>query len=106
MFHDEWVRSVFDLAVERLKTECLESGREMAFELFRRYDIQAAGGHAVTYHGLAEEFDIPVTQVTNLLALARGLFREQVLCCLRQLSGTEEEFRDDVAELLGVRDNA
>ena len=106
MFHDEWVRSVFNLAVERLRVECEESGKDQAFQLFLRYDIDAAGGDTVTYRDLADRFDLPVTQVTNLLALARGRFREQVLSCLRELSGSEEEFRDDAATLLGVRDHA
>ena len=86
--------------------ECEESGKDQAFQLFLRYDIDAAGGDTVTYRDLADRFDLPVTQVTNLLALARGRFREQVLSCLRELSGSEEEFRDDAAALLGIRDHA
>lgn len=106
MFHDEWVRSVLHLAVERLRLECQKSGKDRAFQVFLKYDIEAVGGQAVTYRDLAQEFDIAVTQVTNQLAVARGLFREQVLICLRELSGSEEEFRDNASVLLGVKGHA
>lgn len=103
MFHDEWVRSVFDLAVERLRTDCAENGKQQAFEVFVRYDVDAAGGGSeLTYSDLAASLEIPITQVTNLLALARGRFRGHVLACLRELSGSEQEFQADAESLLGV----
>jgi hypothetical protein len=45
---------------------------------------------------------LPVTQVTNHLAWARREFRRHVLAALRSLTGSEEEFRLEVRELLGV----
>jgi hypothetical protein len=45
---------------------------------------------------------VPVTQVTNYLAWARREFRRIVLEELRELSGSEEEFRREARALLGV----
>src|SRR5262245_33039884 len=39
-FEAEWVRSVFALAVARLRAECIERGRETVFDVFDRYDLQ------------------------------------------------------------------
>jgi hypothetical protein len=54
-----------------------------------------------TYAGLAGELGIPVTQVTNFLALARREFRAIVLEQIRELSVDEVEFRDEARALLG-----
>ncbi len=51
---------------------------------------------------IAEALGLPVTQVTNFLAYARREFRAIVLERLREISGTEAEFRLEAMELLGV----
>jgi hypothetical protein len=50
---------------------------------------------------LATEFGIPATQVTNWLAATRRDFRAIVLETLRDLAGTDEEFREEARALLG-----
>ncbi len=52
--------------------------------------------------GLAEEFHIPVTQVTNFLAFARREFRRIVLEKLREITANDREFREEARSLLGV----
>jgi hypothetical protein len=71
--------------------------------LFERYDLAPTrSGEPPTYVSLASEFGLPVTQVTNFLALARREFRRAVLDALREISGTESEFRLEAMELLGI----
>lgn len=99
-FRSEWVRSVFDLALEALREEGQARDRQVHLALFEAYDLSdadrptyaALGGH----HGLSE------TQVLNHLAWARRRFRTHVLDVLRRLAGSEQEYREDVRDLLGI----
>jgi hypothetical protein len=55
-----------------------------------------------TYGRLASELAIPVTQVTNYLAVARRRFREIVLELLADTTGDDRDYADSVRELLGM----
>jgi RNA polymerase sigma factor (sigma-70 family) len=95
----EWVRSLFGLAVERLQALCRERDKTVHFRLFERYDLDE---EETSYEELARELSLPVTQVTNYLAWTRREFRRLVLEELREVSGSEEEFRREARALLGV----
>ncbi len=99
-FHREWVRSLFGMAVDELSKSCADAGKQTHFDLFRRYDLE--GGDGLSYADLAREFELPVTQVTNYLAWARREFRRIVLERLREICGSDREFRAEARELLGV----
>ncbi len=103
-FRREWVRSVFGMAVSRLRVECAASDRgAVRLALFERLDLRRAEtGEAPSYAELAAERGIPVTQVTNHLAWARRRFRALVLDVLRDTSGSEEEYRAEARDLLGA----
>ena len=102
-FEREWARSVFGLAVDRLRTQCAAAGREKYFRVFERYDLDAtASGDRVTYADLAAELGIGATDVTNHLAAARRQFRALVLEQLRELTASDEEFKEEARRLLGV----
>jgi RNA polymerase sigma factor (sigma-70 family) len=103
LFRREWVRSVFETAVSRLRDDLVARHKAMHFELFTRYDLHGTDGTRPTYAALATAFAIPVSQVTNYLALARRRFREVVLDLLADTSGDERDYADSVRELLGVR---
>jgi hypothetical protein len=99
-FRREWIRSLFGRAVERLRTECDTRGRADAFRLFELYDLE--GGKASrSYADLARELGLTVSQVTNWLAFARREFRRLLLEDLREVTGSEEEFREEARALLG-----
>lgn len=102
-FDHEWARSIFGLAVERLRAHYASSGRDKYFRVFERYDLEATeAGDRVTYADLATELGVRSTDVTNYLAAARRQFRAFVLDRLRELTATDEEFRDEAKRLLGV----
>lgn len=102
-FQHEWVRALLAGAVDAFRAECASAGHEDRFRLFERYDLEPADGSTrPTYKVLAEEFALPVTQVTNHLAWARREFRRHVFATLRALSGSEAEFRAEARELLGT----
>jgi RNA polymerase sigma factor (sigma-70 family) len=98
-FHREWVRWMFTLAVEALRQRCEASGKTIHFQLFERYDL---ADEAVSYASLAQEFGLDQTTVNNYLAAARRDFRRIVIEKLREITATEEEFRNEARSLLGV----
>jgi RNA polymerase sigma factor (sigma-70 family) len=101
-FRQEWVRSLFALAVEDLRQDCARADRGVAFAVFERYDLQDADGSAgLSYARLAEEFGLTVSQVTNALASMRRQFRLRLLERLRASTGSEEEYKEEVARLFG-----
>jgi DNA-directed RNA polymerase specialized sigma24 family protein len=102
-FHREWVRGLFARAIERLQTHCEAKGHGAAFALFTGYDIEPDGAASrPTYATLARETGLPVTTVTNELAWARRAFREIVLDLLRAIFASDDEFRAEARDLLGV----
>ncbi|HEX2835779.1 MAG TPA: sigma-70 family RNA polymerase sigma factor [Thermoanaerobaculia bacterium] len=100
-FQREWVRSVFALAVQRLKERTDREEKRVQFAIFEAYDLDDDRG--VSYRELATRFDLPETQVTNHLAAMRRRFREIVLEALREVTASEAEFRAEAKALLGAK---
>ena len=96
-FQAEWVRSVFGLAVERLRERCDPKD----FGLFEAYDLD--DDRSVSYRELASRFGITETTVTNHLSATRRRFREIVLDTLREVTASETEFRAEAKSLLGAK---
>lgn len=99
-FQREWVRSVFSVAVERLRARCESEGKQVHFAIFECYDLDDDRG--ASYRELATRFGIAETQVTNHLAAMRRRFREIVLDALREVTATDQEFRAEARALLGT----
>ncbi len=99
-FEKEWVRSLFGLAVEDLRKLCDTQGKEQAYRLFEKYDLEEEGAHA-SYAQLAQEFGMTVPEVTNALAWARREFRRAALERLREMCGSEAEFRREARAVFG-----
>ena len=99
----EWVRGLFADAVDLLRARCDAEGHGPAFTLFVRYDIEEpVEGARPTYATLAQETGLRVTDVTNQLAWARRAFREIVLTLVREVCASDEEFRAEARDLLGM----
>jgi len=100
-FEKEWVRTLFALAVQRLRAQCQQAGKTMQFALFERHDLGDEDARP-SYAALAEEFHITAIDVTNYLAFARREFRRSVLAQLRDMTCSDEEFQREARSLLGV----
>jgi DNA-directed RNA polymerase specialized sigma24 family protein len=100
VFHEEFVRALFERAVHAVRTELHATGRAHVFAMFERYDLVPR--ESDSYAALASELGVTVAQVTNGLALARRRFREHALDELRRVCGTDDEFRRDARELFAV----
>lgn len=96
LFQSEWVRSVFALAVERLRSRAAPND----FALFEACDLDDT--NKPSYRDLADRFGVNVPTITNRLAAARRKFRECVLEILREVTATDREYRSEVRALLGV----
>ena len=96
LFYRDWVRSVFALALERLRA----SVDAEPFALFEAYDL--SDDKTVSYRDLAERFSMRETAVTNHLSAVRKKFRAAVLETLRDATATDDEFRTEARALLGI----
>lgn len=104
MLDREWARVVFGEAVTRLRELCERRGKRMLFAVFARYDLEGPTLETPpSYASLAEEFDLPITQITNHLAWSRREFRRLVLEILQERSASDDDLRADALELLGIR---
>jgi RNA polymerase sigma factor (sigma-70 family) len=102
-FEKEWMRSLFTLSLEQFRAQCLQRKREIHFRLFEMYDIDRDEENKPTYDQLAGQFAISITDVTNYLAAARREFRKIVLQNLRDITGSEREFRAEQRRLFHRR---
>jgi hypothetical protein len=75
-FERECLRSLFQISVETLSRECERLGKDTHFRLFERYDLDET---SCTYEGLARDFQLSITDVTNHLSWVRRRFRQIVL---------------------------
>ena len=74
------------------------AGKAQHYALLEQYDL---AGERPTYAELAQRFGIAVTDVTNHLFRVRRELRRIVLEVLRELTASDEEFREEARALLG-----
>jgi RNA polymerase sigma factor (sigma-70 family) len=101
-FRQEWARALFSDAVAALRESCVAAGKEVHFTVFERYDLDDHVNGRPTYAELAAALGIPATQVTNYLAFTRRELRRHLLDRLRALSASDDEFRLEARDLLGI----
>jgi RNA polymerase sigma factor (sigma-70 family) len=100
LFYQEWVRALFQRAVDDLRKASDTSGRATMFAVFERYDL-VDQAERPTYGSIAHELGLTTATVTNHLAAMRRQFRRHVLDRLRDLTTTDEEFEVEAKRLLG-----
>jgi len=100
-FRDEVARAVLARAIARLQAELVQRDRSIVFEVLRRYDLEPVPD--LRYAQLAEALGISVTQVTNHLHGARRRLRALALEEVRALCASDDEYRDEARDLLGVQ---
>jgi DNA-directed RNA polymerase specialized sigma24 family protein len=102
LFEAEWVRSLLGTAVERLRARCTERGKLVHFRAFERFHLEPSGDSTPSYAELGAELGLSVFDVTNRLSYVRREFRAIVLELLGELTGSEQELRDEARAVLGV----
>ncbi len=99
-FRREFIRALFERAVEDVRADYVAAGKAQQFALFERYDI--APPDDISYATLAQEFGLTQAQVTNTLGRVRRSFRTRALDTLKTMCGSEEEFRREARDVFGV----
>ncbi len=103
LFEQEWIRSLFARCVDRLKAQCDAAGKSVAFAMFQSYDLGATDcPEPPSYQDLASKHGVTVETVTNYLAAMRREFRRNVLAEIRELTASEDEYREEVRAILGI----
>jgi len=97
-FHREWMRQLFTLAVDDLRSKCEQENKHIYFHVFELYDLAT---ERPTYDALASTLRITTTEVTNYLAWARRQLRQLLLDRLAGITGGESEYNQEVRFLLG-----
>lgn len=100
-FEREWVRHLFGLALDALRAECAERGKEAHFRLFERWDLGEGLNEPTSYEEMEREFGLTRNQVGNVLADCRRRLRRLILDRLRSITSSEEEFRAEARAVLG-----
>jgi RNA polymerase sigma factor (sigma-70 family) len=101
IFDREWVRNVAAKSISALEQRLAALDKSRYFEVLKRYDLHDGPGEP-SYASVAAELGIKVTDVTNYLHAARKELRDIVIEVLRELTATEEEFRAEAREVLGI----
>lgn len=100
LFDRDWLEAVFERCLPKLQGMYEAEKRPAYFEIFRRYDVEGTGQERPTYEALAREFQVPVTNVRNWLAHARGRWQKLIREELRETAATPSEFEQEVKDLL------
>lgn len=101
LFHREWQRRMFEVALADLAKYCESTQRHTQWRVFLRYDL--AGGERPSYDQLAAEHSLPATTITNYLAWARRELKRILLDKLARTTGTGPELRREARDLLRNR---
>lgn len=101
IFDQEWVRSILVLSIHKFKYHCDTNDKLTQFQLFQTYDL--GDSDAMTYATLAAQFSLSEDTVTNYLAWSRRQFRQTVLETIAELTANEEEYREEVLTVLGIK---
>jgi DNA-directed RNA polymerase specialized sigma24 family protein len=102
-FDAEWRREFLRAVLAEVEALLAHHGDGLRARIFRAYDLVEPPAERPTYAELGRRLGCDETTVTNHLAAARRLFRERLLERLREETADEEEFRLELAELLGGR---
>jgi RNA polymerase sigma-70 factor (ECF subfamily) len=98
VFHREWQRQLFTLAVEDLRAHCREAGKQLQFQIFEEYDL--ADGDRPAYAELALRHGISAAALNNHLAWSRRVLRTYLTDRLRGVTSGDRELRDEMRTVL------
>lgn len=98
IFHREWQRRMFELAIADLAVYCRTTGRDVQWRVFESFDLAPA--ERPTYEQLAARENVPATTITNYLAWARRELRRALVSRLAGTTGAGAELRREARELL------
>lgn len=97
VFLNEWVRTVVDLALERMERHLDSAGKSAQFKLFSEFYLAV---NKPTHEELAKKFQIGVFDVGNWLKGLRAHYREAVIETIREYIPDRNAAEKECGELL------
>jgi RNA polymerase sigma factor (sigma-70 family) len=101
-FDQQWTRELLRSSLAALQTELEAKNKLVHFHVFKSIDLCEDGTQQPSYAELGAAMGLSVSDVTNRLSYARRAFRRVVLQKLRELTASDEEFREEARAVLGV----
>lgn len=95
-----WERTLLDHALSDLRRESARAGKEAAYRIFERYEVNTPPEGPPTYGALAREFGVKETDVDNYLRDCRRRLRELAVERIRGYSADDGEVAREIAALL------
>ena len=101
MFRRDWALRVMAQALEALKSEFVSRGRGSEFDALRLHLTEGTRG-APTGAELAATLGVSEPEARKRVHRARAEYREAILGVIRTYTETEDDAREELAELLGA----
>lgn len=101
LFDETWKRVVLETATQRVQERCRQDGKEIVYEVFKRYDLEPETPE-VSYKTLGESLQLSPDTVKNHLTRARDLYLAAVSDVVRETVRNPEELSRELRELFGM----
>lgn len=101
-FENEWVRSIFTIALEELYGNLASEGKELHFTLFLKSDIQDKPREQRAFvDEVARELGLSDHDAMNALAATRQRYHQILMGIVRPLTMSESEFKREMRTIFG-----
>ena len=90
LFHREWQRQIFSLAIADLESFCAQEGKTVQFDIFKSHDLTSG---KPSYSALAAAHGLTVVQVTNYLHWSRRELRRLALERVAGVTGSAADLQ-------------
>jgi RNA polymerase sigma factor (sigma-70 family) len=101
LFDESWKRLVFDRALELVEQRLASQGRNITYEIFKRYELQSDLPE-MSYKEFGAALGLREDQVKNHLKSARLEFRSAILDVVSDYVGSERDLSLEVKDLFGI----
>jgi len=99
VFDEAWTRLVLARAIDRLRDALVTDGRQVAWEIFRRYDLEQ--DETPSYAELGRQLALSPDQVKHQLSHARAGLRAAVTEIVSEYVSGPDDLRAELEQLLG-----
>jgi len=102
-FDEAWRTLVLQRSLERLEERLRQEGKEIYFEVFRRYELDPEQQKGASYKTLGETLGLSMDAVKNYLTRAREAFRDAVTSIVAEYVDNEEDLFREIDAMLSSK---
>ncbi|MBI2933607.1 MAG: sigma-70 family RNA polymerase sigma factor [Planctomycetes bacterium] len=104
LFDREWMNTLVQHAMERVRQHFAAGGREGHFKMFESHDL-VPPAERPSYSALASQFGVSVPSVRNVLFAVREALRGELRKELAELTREKKDFDEEWEEFFGERES-